>query len=158
MTRVPVTVGLMPSMLDRLIDPESAGTENRRGYGIEKMVQVVRRDLEDLLNTRASALGSVAEYPELMNSVYTFGMPDLTSKTMYNAMQRKALGSIVEETVEKYEPRLKEVHALLVDEDAGEARHIKFYLFARLRVEPSPEVGFETVLELTTGHASVGAK
>ena len=34
---------------------------------------------------------------------------------------------------------------------------VKFHIDARLRVEPSPEVGFETTLELTTGHASIKA-
>ena len=32
---------------------------------------------------------------------------------------------------------------------------MRFHIQARLNVDPSPEVGFETVLELTTGHASV---
>ena len=46
--------GLMPSILDRLIDPDSAGTDARRGYGLTQMLEVIRRDLEDLLNTRQS--------------------------------------------------------------------------------------------------------
>src|SRR5262245_50855738 len=46
--------GVTPSILDRLIDPESAGTEWRHGYGIDQLLEVVRRDLEDLLNTRQS--------------------------------------------------------------------------------------------------------
>ena len=41
----------MPSVLDRLIDPDSDGTAWQRGYGVEQMIDAVRRDLEDLLNT-----------------------------------------------------------------------------------------------------------
>ena len=44
--------GLMPSVLDRLIDAESAGTPTRQGYTLSQMEDAVRRDLEDLLNTR----------------------------------------------------------------------------------------------------------
>ena len=38
--------GLMPSIIDRLIDPGSGGTAWRRGYGLEQMIQAVQRDLE----------------------------------------------------------------------------------------------------------------
>src|SRR5262249_42777188 len=48
-------LGLTPSILDRLIDPESAGTAIMTGYSAEKMYQAVLRDLEDLLNTRRTA-------------------------------------------------------------------------------------------------------
>jgi len=47
---------LMPSVLDRLIDPDSAGTVARRGYGVKQMTDAVRRDLliEQLLKCRPS--------------------------------------------------------------------------------------------------------
>jgi hypothetical protein len=35
-------LGLMPSILDRLIDPESQGTVWRQGYGIDQMVEASR--------------------------------------------------------------------------------------------------------------------
>jgi len=149
--------GLMPSMLDRLIDPESAGTIARRGYSIEQMVDVVRRDLEDLLNTRLSQITVSPEFAHLRASVFAFGLPDFTSTNAYTHEQRGALGRIIEVTVERFEPRLRNVRAILVKESDGEIRSVKFHIDARLRVEPSPEVGFETTLELTTGHASIKA-
>ncbi len=157
MTRLSSMQGLMPSMLDRLIDPESAGTIARRGYSIEQMVDVVRRDLEDLLNTRLSQITVSPEFAHLRASVFAFGLPDFTSTNAYTHEQRGALGRIIEVTVERFEPRLRNVRAILVKESDGEIRSVKFHIDARLRVEPSPEVGFETTLELTTGHASIKA-
>jgi|EndMetStandDraft_7_1072992.scaffolds.fasta_scaffold339917_2 type VI secretion system protein ImpF len=155
MTRLAVTQGLMPSMIDRLIDPNSAGTIARRGYGIEQMVDVVRRDLEDLLNTRLSQVAVAPEFEHLRNSVYAFGLPDFTSTSAYTPEQRSSLGRIIEVTVERFEPRLRNVRAILMTEGDTEDRSVRFHIDARLRVEPSPEVGFETTLELTTGHASI---
>ena len=41
--------------------------------------------------------------------------------------------------------------------DAGEGaeRRVRFRIDARLCVDPAPEVAFDTVLELMTGHYSV---
>jgi type VI secretion system protein ImpF len=148
--------GLMPSMVDRLIDPESGGTSARRGYGLEQMVEVVRRDLEDLLNTRQSFSNIPPEFDYLRKSVLAYGLPDFTSMSASTNEERGKLGAIIERIVEQHEPRLKSVRALLVKSET-DARSVRFHIEARLRVEPSPEVGFETTLELTTGHASIQA-
>jgi predicted component of type VI protein secretion system len=43
---------------------------------------------------------------------------------------------------------------MLENRDAND-RSVKFRIDARLCVDPAPEVAFDTVLELTTGHYSV---
>jgi predicted component of type VI protein secretion system len=37
----------------------------------------------------------------------------------------------------------------------NKARSLKFRVDARMRVDPAPEVAFDTILELTTGHYSI---
>jgi len=69
--------GLMPSIIDRLIDPGSGGTAWRRGYGLEQMIQAVQRDLEDLLNTRQSHEGLPPEFKEVHNSIVSNELPHL---------------------------------------------------------------------------------
>ena len=54
MPRVDPHQGLMPSLLDRLIDPDAEGTVGRHGYDLQQVIDAVRRDLEDLLNTHPS--------------------------------------------------------------------------------------------------------
>jgi len=146
---------LMPSVLDRLIDPDSGGTSWRRGYGVEQMVQVVQRDLEELLNTRQSHSGLPEAFIETNRSIIAYGLPDLTSLEAITPQQREDIGRVLEAIVGKFEPRLKDIKAALVDAGDGKQRTVTFRIEARLCLDPAPEVAFDTVLELTTGHYSV---
>src|SRR5262249_27140855 len=80
--------GLQPSLLDRLIDPESAGTAILIGYDERKMRDAVRRDLEELLNTRQTHVGLSPGYVELNRSILAYGLPDLVSLEAITAKQR----------------------------------------------------------------------
>jgi type VI secretion system protein ImpF len=151
MSRTDPQQGLMPSLIDRLIDPDAAGTAWRRGYGPEQMAEAVHRDLEDLLNTRQSHAGLPAEYEETQTSIVAYGLPDLTSLAADTPEQRASIGRVLEAIIARFEPRLKDVRATLVDAGDGRERTVRFRVEARLSVEPAPEVAFDTVLELTTG-------
>jgi len=155
MAKLDPNQGLMPSMLDRLIDPDSGGTAWRRGYGVEQMIDAVRRDLEELLNTRETVNDLPEEFVEVRNSVFTFGLPDLTSLNVITPQQREELGRVLEANIERFEPRLKDVRARMVEAGDGKERTIKFHIEARLCLDPAPEVAFDTILELATGHYSV---
>ncbi len=146
---------LMPSILDRLIDPDSAGTAWRRGYGLEQMSDVVKRDLEELLNTRQSHIGLPTEFVELHRSIYAYGLPDLTSLNAITPQNRADIGRVLEAVVAQFEPRLRDIEARLIDVGDGKERTVKFRIAARLDLDPAPEVAFDTILELTTGRYSV---
>ena len=151
-----VPQSLMPSLVDRLTDPESAGTAWRRGYGIDQVVAAVQRDLEDLLNTRQSHMGLPEDFVEVNHSIMAFGLPDLTSLNAVNQTQREEIGRVIEKVITTFEPRLKDVRAFLLDNSNDQfQRSIQFRIEARLNVDPAPEVAFDTVLELTTGHYSI---
>lgn len=147
--------GLMPSLVDRLIDPDSAGTAWRRGYGVEQMVDSVRRDLEELLNTRQTHGGLPEQYEEVHHSVIAYGLPDLISLNAITEQQRRDIGRVIEDVVSRFEPRLKDVRAILEESGNGLERTVRFHIEAKLCVDPAPEVAFDTILELATGHYSV---
>ncbi len=147
--------GLMPSLLDRLIDPNAEGTSGRHGYTVEQMIAAVHRDLEELLNTRQVLHDLPPECVELSRSIVAYGMPDLTNIEAVTSDQRARIGRILETLVERYEPRLRHVRATLLEPDQALRRAVKFHLEAQLAVDPAPEVRFETILELTTGHSSI---
>jgi type VI secretion system protein ImpF len=149
--------GLMPSFIDRLIDPESGGTRGRKWYTIEEVEATVLRDLEDLLNTRQTHTGLPPDFKELHKSIYAYGLPDLTSLNAVTPAQREEICRIIEETVATFEPRLKDARAFIMGNNDGNDRTIRFRIEARLNVEPAPAVAFETELELTTGHYRVNA-
>ncbi|WP_435017849.1 type VI secretion system baseplate subunit TssE [Tundrisphaera sp. TA3] len=146
--------GLVPSLLDRLIAPDADGTAWRRGFGIEQVRDAIRRDLEDLLNTHRSHPDLPPGFEELINSVFTYGMPDPSS---LSAMAQKPgeISRAIAEVIDRFEPRLRDIDVRVVDQPDVHHRRIRFQIEARFRIEPFSDVEFETVLELSSGHTSI---
>lgn len=161
MARNETHAGILPSVLDRLIDPDAEGTAWRRGYGPQQVIDAVQRDLQDLLNTRESHQGPAedgglpADLPEVQRSIYAYGLPDLTSLNATTPQQREEIGQVLEATIAQFEPRLKDIRATLLDPGDGKERTVRFRIEARLNMDPAPDVAFDTILELTTGRYSV---
>lgn len=148
--------GMLPSVLDRLLDPESAGTSVMTGYTVEKMAAAVRRDLEELLNTVCPYMKFPDGYPETRDSVVTYGLPDLTSVSATQSDERTVIGGLIRRAVEKFEPRLKQVRVTVLDREPDAVRSsLKFRVDARLTVDPAPEVAFDTILDVGTGKYEV---
>jgi len=143
--------GLQPSILDRLIDPESAGTTILTGYTVEKMYAAVLRDLEDLLNTVHTARDISAEFPDVRDSVVAYGLPDLASVESISSDQRSAIARTIRKAIERYEPRLRAVKVTLMKDEDATRMALKFRIDARLAVDPAPDVAFDTILEVGTG-------
>jgi type VI secretion system protein ImpF len=147
--------GLRPSLLDRLIDPESEGTSWRRGYSVEQMIDTVRRDLEDLLNSHRMVGALADEFPEVRNSIVTFGMPDLLSIRSSMGDVSARVAASIEEAINRFEPRLTNVQAIPVPATDASKLRLEFQINATLRIDPSPDVSFVTLLKLTTGETSI---
>lgn len=149
--------GLMPSILDRLLDSDSGGTAAQPGYTVHQMYKVVQRDLEDLLNTRQTTANLPKEFEELHNSIYAYGIPDMTSMTEVVVENRLQMARVIENIIEQFEPRLRDIRVKFVpgQGDGEKDRSLKFHVDARLRLDPAPEVAFDTVLELGTGKYEV---
>ena len=72
-------------MLDRLIDhePEVRRESPRsRNQVLRELKQSVRRDLENLLNTRVRCVPLPPELKELKQSLVNYGIPDLTGASL----------------------------------------------------------------------------
>lgn len=144
--------GLQPTILDRLINPESAGTAIMTGYTVEQMYNAVLRDLEDLLNTVHTAHTVSPEYPETRDSIIAYGLPDLASAEAVSPNQRASIGKAIKQAIERFEPRLKQVKVTLLNDQQTELRgSVRFRVDARMTVDPAPEVAFDTILEMGTG-------
>lgn len=152
---VEVERGLQPSILDRLIDPESAGTAILIGYDERRMFQAVRRDLEELLNTRQTHVGFPEAFEQVHRSIVAYGLPDLATLEAITTKQREGIASRIQRIIEQFEPRLKDVKVEYVPSENRSERSLKFKVDARLAVDPSPEVAFDTVLELSSGQYEV---
>ncbi len=155
MARITSQEGLKPSIIDRLIDPESDGTSWRRGYSLEQMIDAVRKDLEDLLNSHWSDPEIAEEFVEVRKSIVAYGLPDLISIQSSGPEGVRRIGEAIESAISLSEPRLSEVRAILIDPKAIKSMKLDFEIQAKLRVDPSPEVSFVTVLKLTTGETTI---
>lgn len=146
---------LIPSVFDRLTDPEAGGPGMRIGYSLEQMMAAVRIDLEELLNTHAPYQDVPAAFPLVADSVLTYGLPDLTALPAAGDADKQRLGLMLGEIIAHHEPRLRAVTVTVIDPDSPSDLRVQFRIDARLAVDPSPEVGFVTVMDIFSGATSV---
>jgi len=150
------------SVLDRLIDHEPGLAADRPSTwraSVEELKQSLLRDLEWLLNARRIVDPAPDSCPELQNSVYHFGLPDITSLSPESEAARLKLVRQIEACIRQFEPRLLGVRAYIAQEPELGRRQVRFVVEGVLNIEPNPErVVFDTVLETSTGKFVVGGE
>lgn len=152
MTRVPNPLdALTSSLLDRLTDLPSSG-----GQKISELRKSVRRDLENLLNTRWRANSVDDEAPALEPSLVNYGIPDFSGGNLQGAQEPERVRRAVERAIEMFEPRLRNLHVRLVKNESPTDRTLRFQIEAVLFVEPWKErVRFNTLMESGSGKVTV---
>lgn len=151
MSRIDNEIRITPSVLDRLLDDRPEETREApvsRQTSVRLLKDVVRRDLEWLLNTRLDTSGpGQLELPEVSRSLAMFGLPDFTAVNVFTSEGQEGLRRTVERAIQVFEPRLEGVHVRLERVEENE-RAVRFRIEAQLRVEPTPEpVVFDTMLQ-----------
>ena len=146
---------LMPSVLDRLIDPESLGTSARPWYGVEQLMRAVQRDLTALLNSRQTHKGLLDDCPQCRDSLLAFGLPDFSAMNASTDAQRAEIGHQLEDVIRQFEPRLRDVRVRLGKPGDARQRTVHYRVDAMLNVDSAPDVAFEVILELATGQYDV---
>lgn len=159
------------SVLDRLIGADlfrTGGSKEGRPArtwheSVAVLEQNVLRDVEALLNTRQVAHPAGTSHPHLAESIYNYGLLDVTTLSADSGETAHRIRRHIRETIERFEPRLADVD--VVDPGEGEdegrsaTRMVRFRVEATLRTEPDPErVEFDTVLELATKRFEVSRK
>jgi type VI secretion system protein ImpF len=166
MSRIRPDQLLLPSVLDRLLDDEphqQVEAERSRAQLMRELKQSVRRDLENLLNTRICLYPIPSEFPEywknLENSLINYGIPDLGGLMMGSRSERESLRKQIEFSIRHFETRFKQVQVFLVD-DRGDNRDrtVRFRIDGMLHAEPTPEpVVFDSQLQPSSGDFTVKA-
>ncbi len=159
MTRIRPFQLLLPSVLDRLLDfePEvSIETPKNRSQLLRELKQSVRRDLENLLNTRICVYPVPEDLPELKTSVVNYGIPDFTGAAMGSKEKREMLRETVEDAIRRFETRFKTVRVEIADGYDLRDRTLRFRIDGMLHAEPAPEpVVFDSELKPQSGDFSV---
>jgi type VI secretion system protein ImpF len=164
MSRVRPDQLLLPSILDRLIDENPSSnveSDRSRAQLLRELKLSVRRDLENLLNTRA-CLYPLPEplpdqYKQLEKSIINYGIPDFSSLGMGGREQRDRLRKRLERVIKHFETRFLHVDVIMVDNrDDHRDRTIRFRIEGMLHAEPSPEpVAFDSQLQPSSGDVKI---
>jgi len=159
MARIDADQPLSPSVLDRLLDDEPENTREppRSRYQVLRdLKQSVRRDLENLLNTRWRCTKWPPDLDQLEESLANYGIPDFSGTNFGSAESREQLRAIVEQVIRKFEPRFKSVKVVLLSNKDETDRRLRLRIDAVLYAEPSPErVVFDSKLEPIRGDFAV---
>lgn len=146
---------LLPSLIDRLIDDDptvSREVPRSNLQVLRDLKQAVRRDLENLLNTRCRPMNWPEELTELESSLVNYGIPDFTGSNLRAAEDPDILFRAIEAAISNFEPRLSLVRVEPVANSDRLDRALRFRIDAVLRVEPVEEkVLFNSVLETASG-------
>lgn len=140
-------------LLDRLIDEEPKAKSEpamTRSASLARLKIAVRRDLENLLNTRSTPDSIPEGCAEVLRSVYCYGLPDITSMPANFLYEQGKLLQSIEAAVRMFEPRLDGVRVSLVPV-SGMSRMLRFVIDGMLRIDPLPEhVVYDASIELTS--------
>ncbi len=142
---------LRPSILDRLMDDEPhiqiEQDKNRTQY-LRELRNSVKRDLENLLNTRYRMQSPPEDLQELEFSILNYGLPDLATVNIADIEKKRAFTKNLEKTLRAFEPRFKSVKVVHIDNKDSTDRTLRFRIDATLHADPAPEVIiFDSVLD-----------
>ncbi len=143
MSRIRLDQFLLPSVLDRLLDNEPDNqkeTLREQGQLLSDLKKSVRRDLENLLNTRVPFPELPADLPRLRKSVVNYGVPDFSRATLESKASMEKLRRSIEEAIRLFETRFSRVSVEIEnDANARFSRTIKFRIEGELYAQPAPE-------------------
>ncbi|MCI0365253.1 MAG: type VI secretion system baseplate subunit TssE [Phycisphaerales bacterium] len=157
MPRVSDNQPLMPSVLDRLALQDrrpSAGRDSM--FSVRDLKQSIRRDLENLLNTRWRCTAWPPNLDELGQSLVDYGIPDFSGSSLGSTVNREEFRRIIERAIRRFEPRLKNVSVELLKNAEAIDRILRFRITAMVQADPLPEqVVFDSALEPLTANFQV---
>lgn len=149
--------GMMPALLDRLIDldPESGSEVPRNAWEQMRDFQsALCRDLTALLNTRRAAQDFDRNYVEAANSLLSFGIIDFTSYNLKRDIEQEQVRKSIEKAIRQFEPRLERV-AVSIQEADPHSPTLRFQVSAVLRTDTQDPVVFEATLHRDSRRVAV---
>ena len=153
-SRPNVNQPLRPSLLDQLIDSDPqvrVETPRTPAQVLRELKRSVRRDIEDLLNTRWRNTEIPPELSRLEDSLINYGIPDFTAADMDAARNPDVLLFAIADCLRRFEPRLRNVRLQQVEPGETVSRTFLFRIEGTLCVEPLEEfVRYDSSFETTT--------
>lgn len=151
MVRPSTTQPLVSSIYDRLIDFDPGVSEEPDASRSQFLVQLresVRRDLENLLNTRIPCFTFSDDMDQLKYSTINYGIPDFSGTNLVSVREREKFRHQLERIISFYEPRFKSVRVELVSGSDEQDSTIRFRIDAQLNVQSAVKpIVFDSSME-----------
>lgn len=145
---------ILPSILDRLIDeaPEQSREAPISAQQFLRDLRMsVRRDVENLLNSRQRFDAAPDGMRDLCTSVYEYGIPDVAGTNLSSKRRRDEFLKLIEGELREHEPRFKTVRVVPSAETGSLQRTLRFRIEALMHAEPAPEqIQFDSRIEPVT--------
>lgn len=132
---------VLPSLLDRLIDEDpSRQLESVKPMGgvLSDIKASMRRDLENLLNTRIFRQISIEKFDQLEVSLLNYGVRDFSHVQFDSEDERQKFAWSIRRTIEAFEPRFRHITVELEPYGEDFQRTLYLKISATLLVEPDP--------------------
>ena len=152
---------LQPSLLDRLTDDEPdkrTESRERRVIDIQRLREIVQRDLAWLLNTQNGDSWIEPErHPQTGQSVLNYGIADLTGR-FATGDRAGTIRESIRQAIETFEPRLRRgsVQIELSSQIVEGGVLVTFEIRAEMWAHPVPmELYLRSELDITTGDVKI---
>lgn len=153
-------LSIRQSLLDRLIDSDPDRQQDEpmtENQSIRLVQHSVRRDVENLLNTRYRCTEWPPQLDGLENSLINYGLPDFTAAGLNVDGDDDFLLNAIENALKRFEPRLKDVRVERLRGEDHFDRTFRFRIVATLWLESlEQEIRFDSSLETLTGQFEIG--
>ncbi len=153
---------LQPSLLDRLTDEEPTKTAETRAHRVidlERLRDIVRRDLAWLLNTtNFASTAELDRYPNVAKSVINYGIPDTAGQRITD-LRGRGIEDVLKKAILSFEPRimsntLKVTYSESRDSDSTAV--IAFDVRGQLWAQPIPlELFIRSEVDVTSGSVKI---
>lgn len=150
MNEVGKTQELTPSVLDRLLQPEvgKAAVEHDYYANISQIKKSIRRDLENLLNSRRPLRVEDKTLSADELNIINYGVPDFMGASFATQKEQNELINEIRKTILAYEKRFKSVRIVERRGLDSMDRTVRFRIEAELKVEPAVEpLVFDTEID-----------
>ncbi|MBB3944359.1 type VI secretion system protein ImpF [Rhizobium skierniewicense] len=145
---------LSRSVFDRLLD-DAPDAENDPPASladqVREMREVIRRDLEALLNTRRNPAGPSADLKELPDALVSYGVDGILSANLVTDASKAKLAQTIERRISMFETRLSDVRVTILRNRVDGDRALRMRIQATFRLhEGMPPISFESKIDPST--------
>ncbi len=124
------------SVLDRLTGNTPSEEYTISNYSLyDTIIQNVRNDLQNLLNTRKAPISRMVETTGLKSTLLNYGMEDFTYFNPESKSDHERLQKIIEHLINTFEPRLRKVKVKLLESSDKTDFRVRFHIEAVLCIE-----------------------